>query len=486
MSSSAATAAASLEKCFFFDAVETSYEISSIDGTVPDWLRGCYYVNGPARFERGGARYRHWLDGDGMVASLRFTEDGVWFSSRFIQTSKFCQEEEAGQFLYRGFGTKFPGDRLRRGIMLEPPLNVSVYPYNGTLLAFGEQSIPYQLDPFTLETRCEYDFHGRLNAISPFSAHPKFDDHLVNFGLSYLPGKSVLNLYEFDEHAQLLERRRLQLGLPHYLHDFGLTQCAAVFYLSPLLMDVQRFRDGAAVMESLYSHAQTVSRILVVPRYSTRGESFEVETGDGHCLHLINCFEEGDELTLDLLELEEPAYPQYQPLPEVFRGTSRCRPVRYVIDSRARTIRERFAVPYDRMADFPSIDLSHAGARCDEFWMLGISRSHEPGAKLFDELIRASWKDQAIVELYRVRGGEYLAGEPVFIPNPVQPGEGVVIVEHLLPGCEQSAFLLLDAHSISHGPIARLLLKNRLHPGFHASFQPTPTRVQRTDNRTPQ
>ena len=59
-----------LERCFLFDAVEESYEITSITGKVPEWLRGDYYVNGPARFERAGQRYRHWLDGDGDRKSV--------------------------------------------------------------------------------------------------------------------------------------------------------------------------------------------------------------------------------------------------------------------------------------------------------------------------------------------------------------------------------------------------------------------------------
>ena len=63
-----------LERCFLFDAVEDSYEITGNTVQVPKWLRGSYYINGPARFERDGRRYRHWLDGDGMVRSLLFTE----------------------------------------------------------------------------------------------------------------------------------------------------------------------------------------------------------------------------------------------------------------------------------------------------------------------------------------------------------------------------------------------------------------------------
>ena len=100
-------------------------------------------------------------------------------------THKRKQEDAAGRFLFRSFGTAFRGDKLRRGIMIEPPVNVSVYPYDGRLLAFGEQTLPVALDPVTLETLGEYDFSGKLNEVSPFAAHAKFDPvtgHLFNFG----------------------------------------------------------------------------------------------------------------------------------------------------------------------------------------------------------------------------------------------------------------------------------------------------------------
>jgi len=242
-----------LERCFLFDAVEDSYEVSGITGRVPEWLRGFYYVNGPARFERAGRRYQHWLDGDGMVCSLQFTENGVRFTSRFIQTQKLKEEESAGAFLFRAFGTAFPGDRLRRGLMLEPPVNVSVYQWGDALLAFGEQTLPIELDPVTLETRGEYDFCGKLNEVSPFAAHPKFDaasGGMFNFGISYSAQQPALNLYEFDAQSNLVQRSRYPIELPHSNHDFGLSSRHAVFFLSPLLMDFNRFwSEGATVME---------------------------------------------------------------------------------------------------------------------------------------------------------------------------------------------------------------------------------------------
>ena len=460
-----------LDQVFFFDASEASYEITGVEGRVPAWLQGSYYVNGPARFERAGRRCKNWLDGDGMICSLRFIPEGIHYTSRFVQTPKLRDEEAAGQFLYRGFGMSFPGDRLRRKVMLEPPVNVSVYHYNGKLLAFGEQTLPFELDPITLETRGEYDFNGSLNEISPFAAHAKYDGGLLNFGVSFSSAKPMLNVYEFNDSGSLLRRKRYEIQMPHSLHDFGFTARHTVFFLSPLLMNFQPFWDeGASVMESLAWEPEKGSRILVAPRGTNKDEPFFVPAGNGYCLHLINCFEESGILTVDILELERPVYGDYEPLPDLFTIVAPGRPVRYRIDLTSRTVIERIPMAYDRTPDFPAIDTSLAGLPYDEFWMLGIQHSGRDGRKFFDQLAYGSWKHGDVKAVYNLPAGEYFGGEPVYVPNPADSHDGVVIVEHLQPTGTHSSFLLFDAHAIASGPIARLPLRGHIHPGFHASF----------------
>jgi all-trans-8'-apo-beta-carotenal 15,15'-oxygenase len=107
-----------LERAFARVPEEGSYTLSGIEGTIPSYVRGTYYLNGPARFSRGDLAYRHWLDGDGMVAALRFRDGEVRFTNRFVRSAKWTGEEAAGRALFRAFGTAFPGDQLLRGIAL--------------------------------------------------------------------------------------------------------------------------------------------------------------------------------------------------------------------------------------------------------------------------------------------------------------------------------------------------------------------------------
>ncbi len=178
-----------IEAAFPAQFAELDGNVECVAGQIPDFVRGTYYLNGPARFRIGDLPYRHWLDGDGMVSRMRIGADGVHFKSRYVRSTKYVSEQDAGRALFRTFGTSFSGSRLNaihNG--LENPVNVSVYPFADRLLAFGEQGLPWEMDPDTLETRGQFTFNGRLNDASPMAAHPKFDPEtgeMFNFGIFY-------------------------------------------------------------------------------------------------------------------------------------------------------------------------------------------------------------------------------------------------------------------------------------------------------------
>src|SRR6202041_2403964 len=143
-----------------------TYLIEDAEGEIPACIHGTYYLNGPAKFSCGDLRYRHWLDGDGMVCSLRFEHTQVRFTNRFVRTKKFTTEQADGRARFRTFGTAFDGDLLNHGVGLESPANISVYDFHGKLLAFGEQALPWELDPLPLETIGQFNFNGSVSEIS--------------------------------------------------------------------------------------------------------------------------------------------------------------------------------------------------------------------------------------------------------------------------------------------------------------------------------
>ena len=469
----AADHAPGLERAFSFVPEERCGEPLALTGEIPASLRGTYYLNGPARFARGDVRYRHWLDGDGMVCALRFDDSGARLTARFVRSAKLAAEEAAGRALYRAFGTAFPGDRLVRGIALESPVNVSVYPWSGTLLAFGEQGIPWELDPETLETRGPYSIGGALNPLSPFGAHPKIDPatgELFNFGISFSATQPSLNFYRFGADGGLMYRRRLPLEEPRSLHDFCFAGRHAAFYLAPYRLDMASLaQEGKTLLDSLRWEPEKGSRLLVVRKED--GEPVaSVPVGSRYVLHGINAYEDGDRLIVDVLELDRPVYDQYD-VPGLFPDVAPGRPVRLVVDLGTGALLDRHEIAYDLAPDFPAIDPELVGRPYEDFWMLGISKTGLTGRKFFDQVVHCSWFRPDRVEVWQAPPGCYLGGEPAFAPDLSGEG-GWVICQQFDAGTGQSAFLVFDAFDVARGPVAELALPSPLHLGFHAFFQP--------------
>jgi all-trans-8'-apo-beta-carotenal 15,15'-oxygenase len=448
--------------------------VETTGDTLPDFVRGAYYLNGPALFSLNGLIYQHWLDGDGMAATLRFEKGTVHLRSRYIRSRKFQEEQAAGQPLFRTFGTTFSGSLLncaKNG--LESPVNVSLYPFGERLLAFGEQGLPWELDPVTLETHGQFTFGGRLNDASPFAAHPKFDPEsgeMFNFGIFFSEQMPRLYVYCFSPEG-LRYRKSVPLEYPCSVHDFSISRNYVVFYLSPYLLDIGALlREGHTVMDSLSWQPERGSRLVVVARKS--GELVaSIPVGNRYCLHLINSFEEEDRITVDVLEFDAPLYGDYRPVPNLFQEVSHGGPVRFVIDLKDRELAGRTGLNYALAPDFPAIDPRRSMQSYNDVWMLGIGATGNYGRKFFDQLVHARWDQPEVSDIYQSPSMRYLGGEPVFIGSPGSD-EGVVICQEFDAVARKSSFLFFEAARTSRGPVARIPLDGPFYLGFHAAFRP--------------
>lgn len=462
-----------IERAFTLDVREASHAGLRVDGELPAYVRGTCFLNGPGRFSRGNLRYRHWLDGDGMVCAFGMGPGGPSFTNRFVRSEKFVREEAQGRPVYRTFGTAFEGDELVRGIGLMSPVNVSVYPFAGRLLAFGEQGLPWEIDRRTLETRGVFTFGGQLNEITPFSAHPKIDYHsheLFNFGVSFSPQHPALNLFRFAGDGRLVYRRRHPLPYASSMHDFAISGRYLVFYVSPLVLAMDALQRGGTLMDALSWRPELGSRILVASR-DTGELVASLDAGNRHCLHLVNAFDRASDgrLVVDIVEFEKPLYPEYQVIPNLFTDTFRGHPVRFAIDVAGGQIVERQDIGYDCSPDFPAHDPDLTGLPYDDFWMLGISHAGRPGRKFFDQLVRVNWTTST-VDVFQAPDRHYLGGEPLFVPDPAGGSRGAAVCQVFDAERTTSSFAVFDAFRVSAGPIAVVRLPAPVPLLFHSVF----------------
>ena len=82
----------------------------SRSGTIPAWVRGKLYRNGPALFDFGDDTANHWFDGQAMIHCFNFhgsdnEETEVAYSNRFLDTTNLRAHRAAGKFAVPEFGT---------------------------------------------------------------------------------------------------------------------------------------------------------------------------------------------------------------------------------------------------------------------------------------------------------------------------------------------------------------------------------------------
>src|SRR4029453_2293229 len=230
----------------------------------------------------------------------------------------------------------------------------------------------------------------------------------------------------------------------------------AVFYLSPYVLEIGPFLEkGAAVLDFLHWRPEVGTRLLIVSR-ETGDEVASIPIGNRYCLHQVNAFEEDGNLVVDVLELEEPVYPDYQGMPDLFIDVEPARTVRMVVDPRRGELVERWEHGPNLAADFPSHDPHLVGRPYRHFWMLAISRPGESGRKFFDRLLHFDWERRGVAAEWSVEPPTYIGGEAAFAPDPTgATGGGVLCQEHDAER-RRCAWLVFDALDGGRGPLAPL------------------------------
>ena len=204
-------------------------------GRWPAELRGRFYRNGPALHQRGGERYHHWFDGDGMVQQFTLAGGRLAHRARLVRTSKLRTEQAAGGFLVNTFGTTLEQPLPGTGPDSFNAANTNALEHGGRLMALWEGGSAYELDPADLSTRGPVVWRDDLRQV-PFSAHPKIDPsgHLWNIGSS---GEHLL-VWHIDPQGALA---KLQIGASPFpggmVHDMAVTERYLVVPLPPVKLN---------------------------------------------------------------------------------------------------------------------------------------------------------------------------------------------------------------------------------------------------------
>jgi all-trans-8'-apo-beta-carotenal 15,15'-oxygenase len=436
-----------------------------IQGKIPKELRGSLYRNGAARFHLGGASYKHWFDGDGMVQAFHFEDGKASHRGVLLRTPKLEKENKAGRFLYSGFGTDFADSLRIENPDMVNPANINLLAINNgkDLYALWEGGSALQIEPKSLGT-IGFKSWSAQTAVAPFSAHPRrFPDGTIwNFG--YSAGSGGLILYEIDAHGLLKREAFINAPQADMVHDFAITENYLVFLLMPLSNKKDAPPIGSLNRYEWRNQAPMI--VMLVKKADFSVKYFELPNGG--VFHLGNAWEEGGVIRI--------GYARYTKFLEHLKSLSMPSPKAYSdelaawenieINTMQATVNQ-FQIGLQGV-EFPSFDLRRTGLKTD-FTVL-MQNTHLT--------TDASWGADTVLSLFGEKvqrytyGNQWIAEEHIFVPNAALSDSrlGWVLGTAFNVATQKTTLSIFSANSIANGPLAQLELPYGLPLGLHGQF----------------
>lgn len=427
-----------------------------IEGKLPAGLAGTFYRIGPNPQFEPLAPYNP-LMGDGMAHAFTIAGGRVSYRNRWVRTERWRAENAAGRAL---FPTAGPAGAA-------PPdgaANTSLIWHAGRLLALEEGAAPIELEPATLDTRGPWTFGGRL--ARNMTAHPKIDPRtgallaFANVPRGRLTGE--LALYEIDRNGELADSRFVQGPYPALVHDFAITERFVVAPVCPVTLSMERAAAGAP---AIAWEPQRETEVLVVPRAG--GEPLRFRGAACMVWHVMNAFEDGKRIFLDVCEQEAPMFPTADGAPpDPARAAQRL--ARWTLDLSRPGVFERRRLS-ELICEYPRIDERRTGLAYRYGYVACLGG---PGT---DDLFHRGLArfDNATGEMIVWDAGpRHAVGEPVFAPRGPNEGDGWLLTNLYDEDDDTGLLAVFDAANLAAGPIACAHLDHRVPMGFHGLWRP--------------
>jgi carotenoid cleavage dioxygenase-like enzyme len=434
---------------------ECDYDDLIVEGEIPVGLSGCLYRIGPNPQFAPLGPYNP-LGGDGMIHAFNIRGGRVSYRNRWVRTQQWQQERASGRAL---FGTLASG-----GVQTDGVANTNLVRHAGRLLALEEGHAPIEIDPVTLDTIGAWDF-----AASNVTAHPKIDpDSGEAVWFACFPKHDftgVIDLCVVDRAGRLVRRERVAGPYPGLIHDCALTRDFVVFFLSPLVVSIERARAGGPAVAW---EPERGSWLGIVPR-SGGGATRWISMPASMVWHAMNAFNDDQVIYVDVCQQAAAAFPSASGVAPSQEQLQQFL-TRWRIDwpGGRQVVCERLS---EVICEYPRID----ERRCGREYRYGFVACHGgPGTgDLFHRAIGRFDHTTGRMAVYRAND-LCAVSEPVFVPrSPASPEADGYLLTVNFDECRKASYLaIFDAQTLERGPIARVLLDHRVPMGFHGTWLP--------------
>lgn len=439
-------------------------ELPVLAGEVPADLFGAYFRNGPNNRYAPLNRY-HWFDGDGMVHGVWFDGGKARYKSRWVQTRGFQHETETQTGVWGG--VLGPFDFSLPGGPLKDTANTDLVPLRDQLFALWYESGKlYSLDPHTLETKGVETMSGQLPR--RVSAHSKVapNGDFIFFRYGDKPPYMTYGVARPDGTVHAVD---ITLPGPRRPHDIGVTPRFSVLHDFPVFFDPEVFKKTGKRIPLF--HKDVPTRYGVIPRFGTDADVQWFEFEPCYMLHVVNCWEDGDEVVMVGCRTDDPSL-------KPDRRDGRIAAMLSGIKLQANLYEWRMNLATGETSERKLDDLNAEFPRMNPAWIGRKSRYSYHQVIPYE--IPATFEGLVKYDLETGRQWRYDYGPGVFgseSPFAARAGgteedDGYVMMFVTDVNRWSSEVHVFDAQRIEDGPVCRLGLPTRVPAGFHAAWMP--------------
>ncbi len=452
---------------------EVAIDRLPLTGKLPDWLKGTLVRTGPARFEVGDQKYRHWFDGLAMLHSFAFIDGNVSYRNRFLHSKAYDAATREGRITYSEFATDPCRSIFKRvASVFDPHItdngNVNVSRIAGHYVAMTETPLPVEFDREALDTVGVFDYDGDNHQVHHTTAHPHYDASTQE-AFNYFAHFSRVSSYHAYRVAGESARRQVfaQVSVkePAYIHSFGLTENYFVLVEFPYVVNpLKLLFSGKPFIENFEWKPGRPARFLIFRR-SDGGLETEATADCFFAFHHVNAYEEGGQVHVDIAAYKDAGVVKSLYLDNLRGGNGQSLDLppiqlrRYTVPLAGGAATSRVIV--DQSLELPRINYKHngrdyayayfAGSDSDLFFNRLVKVDVRTGAKW-------TWSEDSCYP-----------GEAVFVASPDARAEDDGVLLSVVLDTRQSSFLLvLDASNFKE--IARATVPHSIPFGFHGQY----------------
>ena len=275
-----------------------NYNFSNEESEIINKINGFYGLIGPDVNKSNVKTLYDLFTGDGVIQGLFIDNGNLTYINHLVRTDKLVYEDEHGKIPQNIFTLIF--FILMNKLNLLPNLmgmaNTALLKVEDNIYALFERDIPYLIDVNFKEKKVKTVKKVKLNSISHFSAHSKYNnkDKVIE-SIDYNILKRRVDYYIMNNNFEIINSTYVYTEYMPIIHDFVNLPNSMIFVESPLEINIGFLKKNMKI--SVFMNKLKTTQMHIIDKNTFSKKSITLKNSF-YIFHYANFEEIDDEIII--------------------------------------------------------------------------------------------------------------------------------------------------------------------------------------------